>query len=864
MKPRITINGIVLLLLFLIFSNPLLAQGEFSLTSPGNTLTGVSVLPTFEFDDDTLGAPYTIEVLANSNDFDGGSPITITTGNGTGVGTFSYSTLDTNSGFPLDNETLYYWRVTHPAPDTSDTSSFTTTADLSLTLSYPSDGFVVYDPDPLTLYWFTGTAVGTTKFALQVIDSSKYGGAYPTPVEWDTAALVVDTSGIGTTSAEVTVLFGGKEYVWRVIAYDEDGTTTGYQPAEDKTLKISGMSKFTTSGGAVTAYPSYPAGGLTIYDKEPTLYWYTLVYESMATFEVLVATSDNTTDGVLDTDLLAGSPYSPAASTDYFVTVDSAHTSYSTMNYWQVRTIYYTDTVYSAIDSFYIFEDGSVIPQTPTLIYPVGGVSIYTTAPTFYWYTGFYSTEITYTVEVDTQVTFATAVSDDTTGSSLTIPGLAAGKKHYWRVTASNAPYPSAVSVIDSFYIVGGSTASVVPSYPTGGLTVYTTTPLLSWYLVGSSVGWDHFEVRWDSTYPGDWTTSTFVYSTTDMYTFSHTVSPALEEGKKYYWSVGLHDGSTAPGDADFEAVEDSFMVYGGASSVTVVQSLPIDGSSNVSTSPTLSWYVLGAATIDSFSVKYSPYLDPELDPSPGDTSGFTGTSVMLSGLSSGTTYSWKVTAHISSETVETEYYTFTTSPTAMAVQPIGGSPINNVSIAGESATLSWFLPVTPLANQTHQVEISKDLSFNDATIISGVTGNQVNIDGLSTGQHYWRVKGVNSSGSSYYSSPQSFRVGAGVTSADDDLIPRVFKVSQNYPNPFNPTTQINFSVPNTDIVTIKIYNIMGQEVRALVNKEFTPGNYKVTWNGTNNTGVKVSSGAYIYRVVSGEKIITKKMVLLK
>ncbi len=102
-----------------------------------------------------------------------------------------------------------------------------------------------------------------------------------------------------------------------------------------------------------------------------------------------------------------------------------------------------------------------------------------------------------------------------------------------------------------------------------------------------------------------------------------------------------------------------------------------------------------------------------------------------------------------------------------------------------------------------------------------------------------------------------------GVTSVEEEL-PTKFEVTQNYPNPFNPSTTIKYSVPSATFVTIKVYNMLGQEVKTLVNKDVAPGRFSVTWHGDNNYGSKVSSGTYIYQIVAGEFVQAKKMILLK
>ena len=90
-------------------------------------------------------------------------------------------------------------------------------------------------------------------------------------------------------------------------------------------------------------------------------------------------------------------------------------------------------------------------------------------------------------------------------------------------------------------------------------------------------------------------------------------------------------------------------------------------------------------------------------------------------------------------------------------------------------------------------------------------------------------------------------------------VLPSVMVLEQNYPNPFNPTTTIEFYIPQTDYVTIKIFDIVGREIATLMNRELVTGHQTITWNGKN-----VSSGIYFLKLESGELVHTKKMVLLR
>lgn len=90
------------------------------------------------------------------------------------------------------------------------------------------------------------------------------------------------------------------------------------------------------------------------------------------------------------------------------------------------------------------------------------------------------------------------------------------------------------------------------------------------------------------------------------------------------------------------------------------------------------------------------------------------------------------------------------------------------------------------------------------------------------------------------------------------------YKLFQNYPNPFNPSTEIKYQVLNQSKVVIKIYDLLGNEVKTLVNQDMSSGTFNVTWNGDNNFDSKVSSGIYFCRMEAGAYIQTIKLMLMK
>ena len=94
--------------------------------------------------------------------------------------------------------------------------------------------------------------------------------------------------------------------------------------------------------------------------------------------------------------------------------------------------------------------------------------------------------------------------------------------------------------------------------------------------------------------------------------------------------------------------------------------------------------------------------------------------------------------------------------------------------------------------------------------------------------------------------------------------VPSQYQLLQNYPNPFNPETKIRFELPKTSRVTLKIYNVLGQEVATLINTDMKAGYHLVKWNGRNQFGIPVASGIYFYKLETPEFSKIMKMMLIK
>jgi hypothetical protein len=95
--------------------------------------------------------------------------------------------------------------------------------------------------------------------------------------------------------------------------------------------------------------------------------------------------------------------------------------------------------------------------------------------------------------------------------------------------------------------------------------------------------------------------------------------------------------------------------------------------------------------------------------------------------------------------------------------------------------------------------------------------------------------------------------------------LPEQFTLEQNYPNPFNPSTTIKYSIPTSEFVTLKVFDVLGNEVATLVNEEKPAGSYEVEFSAVvTSRDLSLSSGIYFYTLQAGSFVQTKKLILIK
>ncbi|MDP4116982.1 MAG: T9SS type A sorting domain-containing protein, partial [Bacteroidota bacterium] len=165
-------------------------------------------------------------------------------------------------------------------------------------------------------------------------------------------------------------------------------------------------------------------------------------------------------------------------------------------------------------------------------------------------------------------------------------------------------------------------------------------------------------------------------------------------------------------------------------------------------------------------------------------------------------------------------------------------------------------------------VLVSPDNSFNfsftfDTTTVEGGGGWKQFTNG---GKVFFLPFGFESINNTLSSNTRNQLMGSvlnwfyNITSVENSLPGNMsYTLGQNYPNPFNPSTVISFSVPKAGLVTLKVYNLLGQEVATLVNSNLQANNYKVTFDAKNLT-----SGVYFYTIKAGDFSLSKKMIFIK
>ena len=284
----------------------------------------------------------------------------------------------------------------------------------------------------------------------------------------------------------------------------------------------------------------------------------------------------------------------------------------------------------------------------------------------------------------------------------------------------------------------------------------------------------------------------------------------------------------------------------------------PVNNSVSISLTPNLTWS--GDTIARDYHLQIS--TDSVFASTALDSNGIFGLqfSVPEGKLVNNTPYYWRVSAvNDNGESMWSAVYKFTTIINIPNV-PALLSPINGAMNQTQTPTMKWNIAARATS---YRLQISADSTFASTTMDSaGITRDSVKVPSgkLSDGvKYYWRVNATNSAGTSGWSAKFNFTVSATGTGSIVSELPKEYKLYDNYPNPFNPTTKIKFDIPKNGLIKIAIYDMLGREVKMLMNENMTAGSYEVEWNAT-----IYASGVYFYKMTAGSFSSVKKMFLIK
>jgi len=164
------------------------------------------------------------------------------------------------------------------------------------------------------------------------------------------------------------------------------------------------------------------------------------------------------------------------------------------------------------------------------------------------------------------------------------------------------------------------------------------------------------------------------------------------------------------------------------------------------------------------------------------------------------------------------------------------------------------------ISNSSQSVLVRRDGRHTYSNVPSDTA---IGLKVVKLGEKFTSVTGViYFSGGRYKIVPRTnadFGIVTGVSVQRENIIPAAYALEQNYPNPFNPSTTLRYALPKAGVVSLKVYNVIGQEVATLVNEYQTAGTYSVKFDAS-----KLATGMYLYRITSGEFSQVKKMLLVK
>lgn len=333
-------------------------------------------------------------------------------------------------------------------------------------------------------------------------------------------------------------------------------------------------------------------------------------------------------------------------------------------------------------------------------------------------------------------------------------------------------------------------------------------------------------------------------------------LASGLNASTQYYWRLRAKNNSGWSGWSPVFTFRTTLPVP--AAPVLVS---PANNSTSQPTTLSLSW----SGSTGAISYRLLLSTDSTFAAAFIDDSTITGTSRTVGSLANNVRYFWKVNAKNAAGTslFSTVWNFVTVLQTPSQVQLL--IPVDSSNVGSDSVRFVWSMSQPAVSR--YWFEIDTRPTFSTSTIDSTIVDTSKTVYQLVPNSTYWwRVRANNTEGWGPFGPAYRFQTMLTSVKAVEEL-PTISGLEQNYPNPFNPTTTISFILPEDAIVTLKIYNTIGQEVATLANKElYTEGMNELEFDAS-----RLSSGIYFYQMIAngvgenaGKFSTVKKMVLMK
>ena len=477
-----------------------------------------------------------------------------------------------------------------------------------------------------------------------------------------------------------------------------------------------------------------------------------------------------------------------------------------------------------------------------------------------------YSFNVYDDANLTTKLDSVTALTEgiDTTSWQI-IASLPDNGQYFWSVSANDGYEESAVSDLGSFLLNTDNNPpdAFTLSIPSANMEVQSLSPVFSWHPASDPDPIDtvHYTLILDTPDPG-----VLVFEVgTDT---SFQVPDTLMDNIRYFWQVIAEDllGFQTINEGGYQTF---YTNVSNDPPTTAVLVAPLNGSIQTDLTPNFYWTEADDPDpMDhvSYTLSWWGTGDMGIQSIDTDSNSVTPETIFMDN----SMWEWMVTANdmygAESSSDSSYFYTdaFPEPPANFATV----TPENNAEGIATEVEFVWNETddPDPVEEIHYQLVYATDWADSSTYVFSElIQDTSLTVTLANNSQYYWIVVAMDTDGFMVGSNDNtSNTMVVGTLSIDGADIPEVFALHQNYPNPFNPTTQIRYDLPEDALVNITIYDIMGRNIKSLVNSNQLAGYRSIQWNATNNLGEPVSAGMYIYMIQAGEFRESKKMVLLK